>query len=181
MRFSRQLKHPPTPHPPCGFPATRLPVCSADVCNNGQRQSNFSQHASHATTLCATPAPRLKRDEMEDNTNFMCRAQRCATWDMNPLLRSTGSFPFLSHPFLFLLQQHFLPFRRHSKPAARQRCFTCPRPAGFHSCRLSDTSCFCFIRCRLGFIEGFYSHGIFFGGFEIRRWCPFTLHRLLIF
>lgn len=72
MDVFEQTTQPNLPPPSLWLPATRLPVCWADVCNNGQRQSNFSQHASHAATLCAAPAPRLKRDEMEDNTDFMC-------------------------------------------------------------------------------------------------------------
>lgn len=56
-------------------PATCLPVWWDDVYNNGERQSNFTQHASHRQPpLLAAPAPHLKRDEIENNTNFMYRA-----------------------------------------------------------------------------------------------------------
>lgn len=74
MCFSRSL---PGKAPSSCVPATRSPVWWDDVYNNGERQSNFTQHARHGSHLSpAAPAPHLKRDEIENSTNFMYRA----TW-----------------------------------------------------------------------------------------------------
>lgn len=81
MCFRRSPSDKPTPSAPPTQPrspcvlATRLPVWWDDVYNNGERQSNFTQHARQGSHLSARPpAPHLKRDEIENNTNFMYRA-----------------------------------------------------------------------------------------------------------
>lgn len=66
----------PPPRSPCVL-ATRLPVWWDDVYNNGERQSNFTQHARQGSHLSARP-PRHIWKEMRLKTTLTSCTGRCA-------------------------------------------------------------------------------------------------------
>lgn len=69
MCFSRSL---PGKAPSSCVPATRLPVWWDDVYNNGERQSNFTQHARHGSHLSLRPLRHIWKEMRLKTTLTSC-------------------------------------------------------------------------------------------------------------
>lgn len=72
MCFSRYL---PGKAPSSCVPTTRLPVWWDDVYNNGERQSNFTQHARHGSHLSARPLRHIWKEMRLKTTLTSCTGQ----------------------------------------------------------------------------------------------------------
>lgn len=73
MCFSRSL---PDKAPSSCVPATRVPVWWDDVYNNGERQSNFTQHARHGSHLSARPLRHIWKEMRLKTTLTSCTGRR---------------------------------------------------------------------------------------------------------
>lgn len=79
MCFRRSPSDKPSPLPPSGSPcvlATRLPVWWDDVYNNGERQSNFTQHARQGSHLSARPPRHIWKEMRLKTTLTSCTGRR---------------------------------------------------------------------------------------------------------
>ncbi len=73
MCFSRSL---PGKAPSSCVPATHLPVWWDDVYNNGERQSNFTQHARHGSHLSPRPLRHIWKEMRLKTTLTSCTGRR---------------------------------------------------------------------------------------------------------
>lgn len=79
MCFRRSPSDKPPPAPPSRSPcvlATRLPVWWDDVYNNGERQSNFTQHARQGSHLSARPPRHIWKEMRLKTTLTSCTGRR---------------------------------------------------------------------------------------------------------